>query len=528
MNHSLPVFRSSRQLRRLLALHLLTFLLFTSVASAHPALAQLSLAQPVTLRAENETIKQVLAQLETQVNTHFLYSPQLLDAGRRVSMRATRQPLGEVLRSLLAPVAVTYEVVESGVILMPVADVPVNGQVVDETGAGIPGVTVLQKGTTNGTQTDTEGRFTLTVPTDATLTFSFIGYATQEVAVGGRTLLNVTLAADTKTLNEVVVVGYGTQKKRDLTGAVARVEGKEIVDQPVQTPTQAMQGKVAGVQITNDATPNSQPIVRIRGTGTLLAGASPLYVVDGVQTTDIRNLSNADIASIDVLKDASAAAIYGVRGANGVIIITTKQGKLGKPVLAYSGTEGFREVSRRVKMADAGQYTRYLTDTAPDVTLPANPGNTDWYDQILRRGTYRNHNLAVSGATDNVRYYFSGNYLQDDGLAVNNKFSRLTVRSNTAFTVSKFLTINSQASFSHGNTQDDVDFGSAYADAYRAAPLIPGRGERLVRQHLGLRQRGQPDLGSEQPKQPLAGKPAPGQHRREPDFAGRAHVPLGY
>ena len=388
------------------------------------------------------------------------------------TLRAFWQP-PHFWRLLIAPLLLLF-LAASVASARPAADVPVNGQVVDETGAGIPGVTVLQKGTANGTQTDTEGRFTITVPTDATLTFSFIGYATQEVAVGGRTLLNVTLAADTKTLNEVVVVGYGTQKKRDLTGAVARVEGKEIVDQPVQTPTQAMQGKVAGVQITNNATPNSQPIVRIRGTGTLLAGASPLYVVDGVQTTDIRNLSNADIASIDVLKDASAAAIYGVRGANGVIIITTKQGQLGKPVLTYSGTEGFREVGHRVKMADAGQYTRYLTDTAPDVTLPANPGNTDWYDQILRHGTYRNHNLAVSGATDNVRYYFSGNYLQDDGLAINNKFSRLTVRSNTAFTVSKFLTINSQASFSHGNTQD-VNFGAAYADAYRAAPLIPGR-----------------------------------------------------
>ena len=389
-----------------------------------------------------------------------------------LTLRALRRPR-PFWRLLIAPLLLIFLIVGAAA-ARPVADVPVNGQVVDGTGSGIPGVTVLQKGTANGTQTDSEGRFTITVPTEATLTFSFIGYATQEVAVGGRTLLNVTLAADTQTLNEVVVVGYGTQKKRDLTGAVARVEGKEIVDQPVQTPTQAMQGKVAGVQITNNATPNSQPIVRIRGTGTLLAGASPLYVVDGVQTTDIRNLSNADIASIDVLKDASAAAIYGVRGANGVIIITTKQGQLGKPVLTYSGTEGFREVGHRVQMADAGQYTRYLTDTAPNVKLPATTSNTDWYDQILRRGTYRNHNLAVSGATDNVRYYFSGNYLQDDGLAVNNKFSRLTVRSNTAFTVSKFLTINSQASFSHGNTQD-VNFGTAYADSYRAAPIIPGR-----------------------------------------------------
>lgn len=154
--------------------------------------------------------------------------------------------------------------------------------------------------------------------------------------MGTPTTIYVALAPDAKSLSEVVVVGYGIQRRRDLTGAVARVEGSEVVNQPVQTPTQALQGKIAGVQIISDGSPNSQPTVRIRGTGTLLAGANPLYMVDGVQTTDIRNLSNADIATIDVLKDASAAAVYGVRGANGVIIVTTKRGALGKPVLSYS------------------------------------------------------------------------------------------------------------------------------------------------------------------------------------------------
>jgi TonB-linked SusC/RagA family outer membrane protein len=249
------------------------------------------------------------------------------------------------------------------------------------------------------------------------------------------------------------------------------------VNQPVQPPTPALQGKIAGVQIISDGTPNSQPTVRIRGTGTLLAGANPLYVVDGVQTTDIRNLSNADIASIDVLKDASAAAIYGVRGANGVIIVTTKKGAVGKPTLSYSGTYGFKEAAHIVEMANADQYRSYITDTSPTTTFPTYPGfsgSTNWYKEILKRGIFQNHNLAVSGATDNVRYYFSGNLLQDDGIVTQNKFQRLTIRSNTSFSLSDKITLSSQASFSHANTRD-VNLGAAYLNAYRAAPLIPAR-----------------------------------------------------
>ena len=356
---------------------------------------------------------------------------------------------------------------------------PITGVVTDATSQeALIGVTVLVKGNTSvNAQTGLDGRYAIQAPADAVLTFNYVGYAQQEIPVAGKTAINVALQSTTK-LNEVVVVGYGTQRKRDLTGAVARVEGSEIVNQPVQTPTQALQGKLAGVQIISDGTPNSQPTVRIRGTGTLLAGANPLYVVDGVQTTDIRNLSNADIASIDVLKDASAAAIYGVRGANGVIIVTTKKGAVGKPTLSYSGTYGFKEAAHLVQMANADEYRSYLTDTAPGTTFPDYPGfgaaTTNWYQEILKRGIFQNHNLAVSGATDNVRYYFSGNLLQDDGIVTQNKFQRLTVRSNTSFSLSDKVTISSQASFSHANTQD-VNLGAAYPDAYRAAPIIPAR-----------------------------------------------------
>ncbi|TGE14233.1 TonB-dependent receptor [Hymenobacter elongatus] len=467
--------RLAGHLKRIVLLQVLSMCFCTGLALAGPADAQPLLAQPVTIQATAETVKSVLSRIETQTTARFQYSSKLIGASRRVSVDIVEQPLAQALHAVLDPLRISYELIPSGIILSPaVVDATVTGRVIDEKGAALPGVNVTVKGGSTGTQTDADGRYSLSVPDNATLVFSFIGYAAQEVAVVGRTTVDVALAPDTETLSEVVVVGYGTQQKRDVTGAVARVEAEEIVNQPVQTPTQALQGKTAGVQIISDGTPNAQPKVRIRGTGTLLAGAEPLYVVDGVQTTDIRNLSNSDIETIDVLKDASAAAIYGVRGANGVIIVTTKKGKQGKPVLSYNSTVGFKQAANLVQMADAEQYTKYLRETAPTLTIPDYSGSTNWYDQILRRSTYQNHNLAVSGANENVRYYFSGNLLEDNGIAIGNRFSRLTVRSNTDFTISPKLSLNSQASFSRANTKD-VNFATAFQNAYRAAPIITAK-----------------------------------------------------
>ncbi|HMG07572.1 MAG TPA: carboxypeptidase-like regulatory domain-containing protein, partial [Mucilaginibacter sp.] len=222
-------------------------------------------------------------------------------------------------------------------------DATVKGKVTDaSTGEALIGVSVSVKGTTTGAQTDVNGAFTLSAPPTATLVFTYIGYTTLSLPINNQTQLTVKLQPEARELQQVVVIGYGTQRKRDVTGAVASVKGEELTKQPVQTPTQALQGKVAGVQVLSSGQPNSNPILRIRGTGSVLAGANPLYVVDGVLTDDIRNVNNNDIVSIDVLKDASAA-IYGVRAANGVVIITTKKGKAGPAVVSYDANVGFRE-----------------------------------------------------------------------------------------------------------------------------------------------------------------------------------------
>jgi len=361
-------------------------------------------------------------------------------------------------------------------------NITVTGTVNDDDGIPLPGVSVVLKGAGKGTQTNVNGKFSISAPPDGTLTFSFIGFQTQEVPINNQTTINISLRTSAKELEQVVVVGYGVQRKSDVTGSVARVKGEELAKQQVLTPTQALQGKVAGVQIISSGDPNANPTVRIRGVGTMFGGATPLYVVDGVITDDIRNINNADIVSMDILKDASATAIYGMRAANGVLIITTKKGKSGKLTIAYDANVGVREVSKLVDMAGAQQYAGYLNEASiyygtgdPLITnamLQAG-GNTDWYDVITRNGFQQNHNLSASGGSEKGTYFLSAGYVGDEGIIQTNKFDRYTIRSNTDYNLVKWLKLTNQLSFSHVKGRG-VD-GAAFNLAYRAAPHIPSK-----------------------------------------------------
>lgn len=354
----------------------------------------------------------------------------------------------------------------------------VKGKVSDaKTGEPLIGVTVGVKGTATGSQTDVNGAFSLSVASGTTLQVSYIGYTTQSVVVSSDAPLDIKLQSSSTELAQVVVIGYGTQRKRDVTGAVASVNGDQLARQPVQTPTQALQGKVAGVQILSSGQPNSAPIVRIRGTGSVLAGANPLYVVDGVLTDDIRNINNADIVSLDVLKDASAA-IYGVRGANGVIIITTKKGKAGPAVVSYDANIGFREVANQIQLANRQQYVDYLNVanpgriTADDKSPLTTPGSTDWADAVSRKAIYTNHNISVSGGGDKSTYFISGNYIYENGVIKTNNFQRFSLRANNDVKISDKLRFSDQLSLTRG-TERPVDIGAIYGNVYRAAPIIP-------------------------------------------------------
>jgi TonB-dependent SusC/RagA subfamily outer membrane receptor len=352
-----------RPLLRCLLLPAVVVCLEASPTLAHGHTFQTVLERNVTVQAESQSIKAILSQLAKQANIRFVYSQQLVGADRKVSVRAQNEPLATVLDEIFAPLKIEYEINQDRIVLrvpnksasatdggtstLAVQAVPVTGKVVDNKGNGLPGVTVLVKGTTNGTSTGADGSFSLQAPENSVLVFSFVGYTKQELPVtGAANGLTVTLAESAQSLNDVVVIGYGTARKSDLTGAVASVSSAQLTQVATSDPVQALQGRVSGVEVTsNSGQPGSGTRIRVRGVGTI-NNSDPLYVVDGIQTSDIGFLLPADIESTEILKDASATAIYGSRGANGVVIITTKHGKAGDTQFNLTGYTGFQQIRR--------------------------------------------------------------------------------------------------------------------------------------------------------------------------------------
>ncbi|MCF8359301.1 MAG: TonB-dependent receptor [Prolixibacteraceae bacterium] len=357
-------------------------------------------------------------------------------------------------------------------------NITVKGKVVDEAGESLPGTTVQQQGTTNGVITNIDGNFSISVPSDATLIISFVGYKTTEVSVGGRSDLgNITLQSELRELEQVVVIGYGTQRKVDLTGSVAVVNTEEMKKVSNSNISTMLEGKVAGVQITTDGEPGADPIVRIRGIGSF-GSTSPLYVVDGVPMgTTIRDFSPNDIESLQVLKDASAAAIYGSRAANGVVIITTKQGKKNQPMkIDYKGYVGLDQVEKGVyNVMDSYQYGEYVTmafgNNDMDVPAGYNPSsnkyvnpdevNTDWFDESFKTGIRQNHNVNISGGGANNTYNIALDYYSQEGTMVGAgpNFDRYTARVNNTMDV-KFIKIQTNIVYSHSD-QDNMALSNA-------------------------------------------------------------------
>lgn len=394
-----------------------------------------------------------------------------------------------ILLGLLALAPATYAEGQDNTNQMSMTqsgDITVTGKVLDETGEPLPGATVQQEGTTNGIITDIDGNFSLSVPSDATLIVSFIGFKSIEVTVGGETELgSITLVSDTQQLDQVVVIGYGTQKKADLTGAVTIVDAEEMKKTSNSNISTMLQGKAAGVQITSDGQPGADPAVRIRGMGSF-TDTNPLYVVDGVPMgTTIRDFSPNDIETIQILKDASAAAIYGSRAANGVVIITTKQGKKNSPMrVDYSGYYGVDNVQKDVyDVMNADQYKQFVTmayaNSGMDVPAGYNStssnylwttngnGNevasvdTDWFDSVFKTGTRQNHNLNFSGGGENNTYNIGLDYFSQEGTMVGAgpNFERYTARINNTMEV-KFVKIKTSFVYSHSD-QDKMALSNA-------------------------------------------------------------------
>lgn len=331
----------------------------------------------------------------------------------------------------------------------------VTGTVSSPDGETLPGVSVILKGTSTGTVTDVQGNYTITAPENATLVFSSIGYTIKEVPVNGRSVINVTLEEDIQSLQEVVVVGYGTQRKSDLTGSITSLSGDEVTLLPTQRVDQALQGKAAGVMVLNtDGAPGGNTTIRIRGMNSINGGNNALIVIDGLQGADLNSLNPNDIESIEVLKDASATAIYGSQGANGVVLITTKRGRTGKPVISYTFDTGIAQQNKKYELLTAGEYARnvnatVLANNANGVTpVPIfsqeeieefdRTGGTDWQDVVYRTARITNHQLSISGGTDNVNYLISGGYLNQEGILLNTDYKRFTLRANVETNVTKW------------------------------------------------------------------------------------------
>ncbi|NNE77313.1 MAG: TonB-dependent receptor, partial [Pricia sp.] len=356
----------------------------------------------------------------------------------------------------------------------------------------LAGASVVVKGTTTGTQTDFDGNFTLDgVPSDATLVISYIGYSTRELAVDGQTTIDVTLSEDAEALDEVVVVGYGTQKKADLTGSITTVKSEDITKTPSGAAMQALQGKVAGLQVVSSGAPGTSPTIRVRGLGSYVGGASdPLYVVDGAFFDDIDFLNNEDIETISVLKDASASAIYGVRAANGVVLIETKSGRANqKPQITYNGYQGVQVAQNLVTLSNSEQFATWARESGSEAEAQfienaiqkygrsrINPNipavNTDWYDLILRHALQQNHSLGVTGGTESATYSVGLSYYEQEGiLRMKNDYERFNLRSKLNFDITDRLNLGVSTLFSNATRYRPED--TAFALAYFAVPVMP-------------------------------------------------------
>ncbi len=376
------------------------------------------------------------------------------------------------------------------------AQVTVTGTVIDDQGEPTIGATVREKGTQNGTATDFDGKFIIKVKNaNATLTISYVGYQTQEVKLAGRNNVNVTLKGDATTLQEMVVVGYGTMKKSDISGSSVSVGESALKGSIISSLDQSLQGRAAGVTaVQTSGAPGSSSAIRVRGTATINANAEPLYVIDGVivqsqgtsgadyglgdalgngRNSTISPLSTidpADIVSMEILKDASATAIYGAQGANGVVLITTKRGKAGEAKFSYNGMMAINRQAKRMDLLNLREYAEYANDyyrvgegtVSAELSDPSLLGKgTNWQDAVFQTAIQHSHQVSAQGGTDKVQYYVSGSYMNQEGTIIGSNFDRLSLRSNLDAQLKNWLKLGLSVTYS--NTNDDLKLADSEA-----------------------------------------------------------------
>lgn len=488
----------------------------------------------ISIRLQNKTVKEVLKEIENQTDFNFFFNNKHIDVNRQVSVSADGGNVSDILDEIFRGTGVTYSVSDKTIVLSATPQqsgkVQVKGTVTDTEGNPFVGATVMEVGSNaNGMVTDIDGNFTLQVVEGATLEVSYIGYKTQRVkAVAGRSM-NIRLEEDAELLDEVVVVGYGTQSKKSLTGAVGTMDMKEIETSTVSSISHALGGKVAGLQVNlQSAQPGGAAKFRIRGEASTGAGNEPLIVIDGFPVNNtgslgsgniynagntdnlLESLNPDDIESISVLKDAASTAIYGARAGHGVVLITTKRGKEGRAKVSYSASGSFQNIrsnydvlntreymevenlqlkERWMKENGQGIYAGYITTNpnptpfTPKFDLSKPIQGTDWMDEVTRTGYMHQHNLSINGGGERTKYMASFNYMNQEGVVKNNGVSRISARINLDQVINKYVSVGLTANYSQ-NRYDNVPLGDGdnenagiLVSAIRFNPTIPVRDE---------------------------------------------------
>jgi len=400
------------------------------------AISGYSQATKLTLKMSDSKVIEVLDEIEEQSEFFFLFNQKLVDVERKVDIDVQEKSIDFILQNLFAGTNVNHMVIDRQIVLttfkpelLARQQPAVSGTVTDESDEPLPGVTVVVKGTTQGTVTNADGNYSLSnIPEDAILQFSFVGMLTQEVVVGDQTKINIEMAVDAIGIEEVVAIGYGTQKKKLVTGATSRIEGNTIEKLNSTNPIKALQSTTSGINITKvSGSPGADYKFFIRGIGTI-GNSNPLFVVDGVTVGNIKNLNPSDIESIDVLKDAASSAIYGARAANGVVLITTKQGKIGKPSISYDGYYGIQNIQHKIDMLNAQDFLTIATEAGQDPNTYSERvynydaikngswKGTNWLDEFENKDApIRNHNINITGGTEQSVYSLGAAYLSEEG-----------------------------------------------------------------------------------------------------------------
>lgn len=449
----------------------------------------------VSIRVNQLSTKEVIAEIEKQTEYLFVYNKNEINVDRLVSLDASNKPVSEILNQMFGNTDIAYKLVGKNISLIKrkieseatqSKKKTITGVVLDQAGEPVIGANVVEKGTINGIITDIDGKFSLDVTDGVTLLISYIGYSPTEMKVGGKNSFSIVLKEDSELLDEVVVVGYGSVKKGNLTTAVTSVKAETLQNRPVQTIADALQGEVAGLNITSSGRPGKAASMQLRGATSLNESGSPLVLIDGVPG-EFNYLNVDDIDNVTVLKDAASAAIYGSQAAHGVILVTTKRGKVGKPTFRYNGYVGVNAPTEMPEMISSPEYARVLNEayrnvgkadvySAEEITKFASGEdlnrypNTNWIDLMFQNSISTRHSIAASGGTDNVKYHLSGGIDHQTGVIPEISQNIFNVRSNVDVAITDKFSVSFDIRYIQRKKDEVLGFDGIITDVYKMSP----------------------------------------------------------